>query len=686
MRKPFLLTSLAAGLLALATLATPLARAQGPGAEATAAAPAEPIVDAREALRRKDRARLAQQRAAVLAAQHPLAPWVDYWELSLRLPEASVDEVEAFYARWPGTYMEDRLRNDWLLELGKRRDWANLARDVPRFRMNDDREVACYAQLAALQLKPDADRGVREAARSAWLAQREADDGCQQLATLLVPLGAISTDDLWRKARQAAENNKPRLARLTLTLAGPHAAREAAEVVDNPMRYLRRAIPANTSTHAELALLAVLRLVGNDPDTVATLLDERWSDQVSGERAAYAWAFIARQAAHKLQPDAHALYQRAWSLQPRGTMPRWSDETLAWAARAALRAPQAHDRWAALLRSVQALQAAEANDKADPAWVYWKARALQALAPAGEAGQAQRDQAQALMQGLAGPLSFYAKLAAEDLGLEAALPAPPPPPTAEERDAARRHPGLARALRLVEIGLRSEGVREWNFSVRWMGDRELLAAAQLACEREVWDRCISTSERMREGVDLAQRFPTPHRDTISARAREAGLEPAFVYGLIRQESRFVSDARSGVGASGLMQVMPATARWTANKLGLPYSNGQITDRDTNLRLGMGYMKLLLDDLAGSQAMASAAYNAGPNRPRRWRDGPVLEPAAWIENIPFNETRDYVKKVLSNASVYAALLGGQSAPQLRSRLGQPIGPREATAPPVNSALP
>jgi soluble lytic murein transglycosylase len=686
MRTPFPLKPLAAGLLALATLATPPAQAQGPGSEALLAAPAEPIVDAREALRRKDRARLAQQRAAVLAAQHPLAPWVDYWELNARLNEATVDEVEAFYARWSGSYVEDRLRNDWLLELGKRRDWANLARDYPRFRMNDDREVACYAQLAALQLKPDADRSVRDAARSAWLAQREADDGCQQLATLLVSLGVLGPDELWRKARLAVENNKPRLARQTIALVNPHAAREAAEVVDNPMRYLRRGIPAATSTHAELALLAVLRLAANDADTLATLLDERWSDQVSGERAAHAWAFIARQAAFKLQPDAHALFQRAWSLQPRGSLPSWSEETLAWSARAALRAAQASDRWTALLRSVQALQAAEAPDKADPTWVYWKARALQALAPAGEAGQAQRQQALALLQGLAGPLSFYAKLAAEDLGQDAALPAPPPPPTAEEREAARRHPGLARALRMVDIGLRSEGVREWNFSVRWMGDRELLAAAQMACEREVWDRCISTSERMREGVDLSQRFPTPHRDTIGARAREAGLEPAFVYGLIRQESRFVSDARSGVGASGLMQVMPATARWTANKLGLPFSAGQITDRDTNLRLGMGYMRLLLDDLAGSQAMASAAYNAGPNRPRRWRDGPVLEPAAWIENIPFNETRDYVKKVLSNASVYAALLGGQNAPQLRPRLGPPIGPRETSAPPVNTALP
>ena len=105
------------------------------------------------------------------------------------------------------------------------------------------------------------------------------------------------------------------------------------------------------------------------------------------------------------------------------------------------------------------------------------------------------------------------------------------------------------------------------------------------------------------------------------------------------------DARSGVGASGLMQLMPATARWTAKKIGLPYSPSMITDRDTNLRLGNAYLKLVLDDVGGSQAMAAAAYNAGPGRPRKWREGPVLEPAIWAENIPFPETRDYVKKVL-----------------------------------------
>ena len=145
------------------------------------------------------------------------------------------------------------------------------------------------------------------------------------------------------------------------------------------------------------------------------------------------------------------------------------------------------------------------------------------------------------------------------------------------------------------------------------------------------------------------------------------------------------DARSGVGASGLMQVMPATARWTAKKIGLSnFTANQINDRDTNITIGTAYLKLALDDFAGSMPMAAAAYNAGPGRPRKWREGPVLDAAIWAENVPFSETRDYVKKVLSNTTNYAAILTGQ--PQsLRSRLGQ-IGPRAAVAAEPNRDLP
>ena len=195
-----------------------------------------------------------------------------------------------------------------------------------------------------------------------------------------------------------------------------------------------------------------------------------------------------------------------------------------------------------------------------------------------------------------------------------------------------------------------------------MNDRELLAAAQLACEREVWDRCINTSDRTRQrgrhGAALSDALP---RSEVVAQAREIGLDPAYVYGLIRQESRFIMDARSQRRRLGA-DAGDAGHRALDGEEDRPgrTSPSMITDRDVNLRLGTGYLKLVLDDFDGSQAMAAAAYNAGPGRPRRWREGPLLEPAAWAENIPFNETRDYVKKVLSNAGLLRALLGSKPA--------------------------
>jgi soluble lytic murein transglycosylase len=270
------------------------------------------------------------------------------------------------------------------------------------------------------------------------------------------------------------------------------------------------------------------------------------------------------------------------------------------------------------------------------------------------------------------------------------VPPKPAPVTEEEKKAVRQDPGLNRALYAIAIGLRSEGTREWNYTTNLhraggLGDRELLAAAQFACDREVWDRCINTSERTKGEFEADQRFPMPYRESVVRRSREISLDPAYVYGLIRQESRFVMDARSGVGAAGLMQVMPATARWTANKLGMRgFNPDQLHDRETNIAIGAGYLKLVLDDFGGSMPLAAAAYNAGPSRARAWRNGAVLEGAAWAETVPFQETRDYVKKVVSNATFYGAMLAGQ--PQsLKARLGT-IGPRDAAQPEPNKDLP
>jgi soluble lytic murein transglycosylase len=218
-----------------------------------------------------------------------------------------------------------------------------------------------------------------------------------------------------------------------------------------------------------------------------------------------------------------------------------------------------------------------------------------------------------------------------------------------------------------------------------MNDRALLAAAQEACDREVWDRCINTSERTRTEIDVTQRYPLPHRAELVREAQAAGLDPAYVYGLIRQESRFVLDARSHVGAAGLMQVMPATAKWTAKKVGIDYNAALMHDRDFNLRIGANYLKIVLDRFDGAQALAAAAYNAGPGRPARWRDGPVIDAAIWAENIPFNETRDYVRKVLLGGAVYAQILG-LPATKLRERLGASVGPAGAREADVSDVPP
>jgi soluble lytic murein transglycosylase len=441
----------------------------------------------------------------------------------------------------------------------------------------------------------------------------------------------------------------------------------------DPERYLDKRIIAITRNRKELAVLALIRLAAQDPEQAAQLLDKRWSIQLSPEERNWTWGVIGKQAAQKLQNEASSYFAK---VQKDSDL---NDDLLSWKVRAALRQGQ----WRQVLTATQAMSP---EMQKDPAWVYWRARALSTTAQ----DAAQKQEAQALLRSIASVRGFYEQLAQEELGQAITVPERPVALTPQEKASAQANPGLQRALHAIAIGLRPEGNREWNYSTNLhtpggMNDRELLAAADLACQRQVWDRCINTSERTKEVFDHEQRFPMPLREIVVRRANDIRLDPAYVYGLIRQESRFIMDARSHVGASGLMQVMPATAKWTAKKIGLSnFTPDQITDREVNVAIGTGYLKLVLDDFEGSMPMATAAYNAGPSRPRNWRNGPVLEAAIWAENIPFQETRDYVKKVLSNTTNYAAILTRQ--PQsLKARLGS-IGPRNSPVAEVNKDLP
>ncbi len=628
------------------------------------------LLQMKQAFQRADKARLTA--LLPLARGNPLEAWAAYWEIKARLLDADPLEVQDFLTRYAGTYQEDRLRNDWLLLLGQRRDWTNFASMHAAYRMGDDREVACYAILSQALASGSATKAQADEVRTNWLEQRKLDDGCLSAADRMIASRLMSPYDAWKKARLAMGANQPQAARAAVALVAPDALPTFDQLNASAGTFLTGAVVAASRARKEMIVLALIKVTLSDPDTAASLLDNKWGPMLSAEERNWLWGGIGRQAASRLSPLADGYFANV------SKDTDLSDDMLGWKARAALRSSQ----W----KQVRAAIGAMSEDaQRDPTWVYWKARALQAYG-----GDERRAEAGALLESIASTRGFYELLALDALGQRATMAPRPNPPTPEEKEAARTNPALNRALYAISIGLRPEGVREWNYGTNLhqkggMGDRELLAAADLACQREVWDRCINTSERTKGFIDTQQRFPMPFHDAVVRKSRDIGLDPAYVYGLIRQESRFIMDARSGVGASGLMQVMPATARWTARKIGLTdFTPDQINNRDTNITIGTAYLKLALDDFGDSMALAAAAYNAGPGRPRSWRNGPVLEAAIWAENVPFGETRDYVKKVLANTTNYAAILTGQ--PQsISSRLGS-VGPRDSAVPDPGKDLP
>ena len=629
------------------------------------------VLDMAQAFKLGDRKQLTQ--LLPQAKGSLLEPWAAYWELSIRLDQADKAEIESFLARYAGTYQEDRLRAEWLVQLGRNREWATFRAQLPLYRMADERSIQCYA-LWSDYLASDAD--VAKQLQETWLPQREPDEACADAAQELIKARKMPAQAAWVRARLGMENDRLKVTTQAIATLDTKWVATVAAIYQSPSRYLNDKLTALRPQTREFVSLALIRLAYLDPHDAALEVEKlRWRAQLTGEERSWIWGVIGKRAAQKGQDNA-------WSYYQQGHLDQMHEDHLLWAVRAALR----QGKWPQVEGAISALPPAL---RSEPTWIYWHARAILAQKPT----EVARAQAMASLQSIAGIRGFYEQLALEELGQRSTLPPKPLGPTPEERDIARRNAGLQRALHAIALGLRSDGVREWNYSISLhtkggMDDRSLLAAAEMACHAEVWDRCINTSDRSKVLIDMEQRFPMPFKAAVLARATSIGLEPAYVYGLIRQESRFVMDARSGVGASGLMQVMPATAKWTAKKIGMnDFVLAKLTDRDTNIAIGTGYLKLVLDSFQGSMPLAAAAYNAGPSRARTWRGdtgAPVMEAAIWAENIPFNETRDYVKKVLSNTTLYAAMISGQ--PQsIKARLGN-VGPLDASTSETGLDLP
>lgn len=585
---------------------------------------------------------------------YELEAWAEYYLLRMRLDEDGMEAaLRSYLERYSGSYLAEKLRGDWLKVLGRKRQWEDFRREFART-VQPDQENLCYAWQDRYA---QGDTAVLDEARPAWLNGTEFADACTPVADALANEKRINSDDIWERIRRLLEAGKAKEAvAASRYLPGNQMldGKTVNAIGDKPMRYLAL-MPASFDTQRlgrELAVYAISRMARQDPAEAAVQLRRLDSRLNEGERA-YAWGQIGWQAAKRHMPEAVSWYEMS-----KGA--RLSEEVVTWRVRAALRVQD----WPAVRRAIEQMPPALANQ---PDWLYWQGRAL--------AAQGKREEALALYRRIGGQANFYSNLADEELGRTISAPPRAAPATSEELAAAAENPGLKRALALLRLDARVEGVKEWNWSLRGMDDRQLLAAAELARRNDVIDRSISAADRTRDQHDYALRYPSPFREAVDPKARELALDSGWIYGLIRQESRFVMSAKSGVGAKGLMQVMPATASWVAKKIGLSgYHAGQMMDTDTNVTLGTNYLKMVLGSLDNHPVLACAAYNAGPGRAQKWRAEKPIEGAIYAETIPFTETRDYVKKVMSNTVYYAALF--QERPQsLKARLGI-VQPRRA----------
>jgi soluble lytic murein transglycosylase len=600
---------------------------------------------ARDAFRVGDSVRF--DRIAARLQGSPMEPYLAYYRLRLHLETAEPATIQAFLARADDTPVIDRLRGEWLRLLAKRHKWDAFNAEYPHL-LNEDTELRCDALQSR---RATQEYEVMQETRKLWLAgSEELPSSCTQLSDEARVKGVISENDVWSRVNLALESGNASLARqlsAKLPIERMLTASALASAESNPQHYLGR-IKLDNATEADrrVALFALQRLAKQLPQ-LAFMQWTKIAAYFNSEEQHYFYSWLGYEAA--LRQDSRAL---GWFKAAEGAL--LTEAQRAWRTRAALRSLN----WPEVRTSIAGMSP---QQQQEGVWRYWNARALKQ--------QGRTEEAEKIFQTLSTEYNFYGQLAADELNLQAA-----PGATSagyqsgkEELNAMLAQPAIQRTLALYRMDLRTDALREWAWAIRKFDDKKLLAAAEIARRNQMYDRAINTADKTLQLHDFSLRYLAPYREDLRGHIQQNQLEEAWVYGLMRQESRFVTQAKSSVGAAGLMQVMPATARWIARKLGMKdYRKNMVGQMETNLTLGTYYMKTILGWFDNNPVMASAAYNAGPSRARQWRGDIALEGAIYTETIPFSETRDYVKKVMSN-TVYYAQQFGQPNRSLKKRL-------------------
>ncbi len=568
---------------------------------------------------------------------YALFPYLEYARLKSRLSQASSDEVARFLQTYADTPLAPLLRSRWLSVLAKRKDWKNYLRF---YKEQKSVERQCHYLQALIQT------GKKEKAfakvEPLWLYGKSRPKACDPVFEAWQNAGRLTPELLWQRIALAMDKGNLKLA-----------------------RYLKKSLPAKERPWVdswirihdkpELAF-SEQRLKKPHPQRWRMLRDAAYR-QIRKDPLGAIGYWEKLQQRYRFPPMEKHLVNRKLALW---LVRRDEPEAISFLAKlqpcghdtrlqeALVRAALLHKDWPQVARRIRDMPVEEQQTER---WQYWLARALE------QTGK--RRQANAIYGELAGKRSYYGFLAADRLGRDYHFA---PQKTRVDPAAIlriRNHPAIPRIRELLALKRWVDARREWRLLTAELNTEEYKAAARLAKAWHWHDQAIFTLAKSGYWDDLELRFPLEHRNQVSRFAGRNGLDLSWVFGVIRQESAFNPSVRSYAGAVGLMQLMPATARYVARKLlkkKKPPRHKDLVTPGTNIELGTTYLADVLASLEDNPVLATAAYNAGPHRVKRWLPKKRLPADVWVELIPFSETRTYVQRVLTYAVIYDYRLG------------------------------
>ena len=503
------------------------------------------------------------------------------------------------------------------------------------------------ARLDCLALRAEIDAGqhrrVVNRATDLWMVGKSQVEECNPVFAYLEDrqlLGPADYRGRFQLAIEAREFTRARWLAKSIDQQHIDIASDWLMAQQDPAAFVRGYNRSTSDDTGRAQLVyAIERITYSDPE----LADELW--QPLHKKYNFSTAQELRTARHIALWMARDGLPDAYTLLTDLPAAAQSEEVLRWRARTSLR----HRDWNKLLEDIRFMPAAE---QGSDEWRYWYGIALQRTGD--------RTAAQPLLAELALERSYYGFLAADELSLDYALADARAQADEAIIAALSTRPALIRARELFLVGLDGRGRSEWDAVIAYLAPEEKIQAAILAHRWQWHSRAISAAASGGEFDDLNLRYPLPWEQSFRLHAEQANIDMTWAYGVARSESLFMRDVRSSAGAIGLMQLMPATGRSVAREIQLPYSGlDTLTNPQHNIRLGTSYLGKMAERFGGNQVLATAAYNAGPHRVDRWlpETGDV-DARIWIENIPFNETRKYVRRVMAAQTIFHWRMTGQ----------------------------